>query len=490
MWIRKAPTLSSVVVLLCAALLCPCAAQTTKPLALRPWSRFMSQTADGFYFQPEVIGEDYPSASRDQVIEDVAIVRRVGARALRFGVSWLDTEPEPQKFDWSKLDTIINTAYKQHLAVIPYICYTPRWAASNPDDREYWSQPPRDPYFFVSFVRAAASRYKGKVLAWGLWNEPDNVYWRGTTHQLGEMIVAAAHAIREADPDAGIWMGGLAQGADDFFRNIETSDHVDRAVDAIGLHGYPGTWDDRAPDQYYPQQLTAMSQIIAADQSTTDVWADENGYANYRYSDRSASRDVDVSIIYGYEHSANFQAEMLWRDHIEVLSTGAASLMGWYRIHDLAPTTTVIGDDNNRFLGFIDAKGRHKPSFRALRFYNQLFNLPTRSLDGKVEFLPHGPDKHVVVHVIEKNNGDVVVSGWLDHPNRNEVTDRTGLAEDTRRVEGDLKFPPGYRFTKVHRYKVTGERISAQKLSPANPQFVLKQLELKGNSSVVIVLRR
>lgn len=487
---RKAPTLISLILLLYAALLCPAAAPGQKPSALQPWSRSMSQTSDGFYFQPEVVGEDYPSATSDQVLKDVAIARRVGARALRFGVSWLDTEPQPQSYDWSKLDTIINTAFQQHLPVIPYICYTPNWAASNRDDPDYWGQPPRDPQVFVRFVRAAVSRYKGKVLAWGLWNEPDNVYWKGTPHQLGEMITSAAQAVRESDPAAGVWMGGLAQGADDFFRIIESSDHVDRAVDAIGLHGYPGTWDARTPDQYYSAQLRAMRQLITTDEGSADLWVDENGYANYRYSDRSASRDVNIPVVFAYEHSAEFQAVMLWRDHVEVVASGIASLMGWYRLHDLPPTTNVIGDDNNRFLGLVDVKGREKPSFRALHFYDQLFNEPTRSLDEKVEIQSHGPDNHAVVHAIEKKNGDVVVSGWLDNPNPNEVTAHGGLAKDARHIVVDLKFPPNYRFTRIRRYKVTGERISQQKLAPAGPGFILKNLELKGNSAAVLVLSR
>ena len=464
----------------------PCVGQQSVPPGLRPWSRSASQTPDGFYFQPEILGEDYTQVTPKQVLDDIAIARRVGARALRFGVSWHETEPRPGKYNWSKLDLIINITHQQGMAVLPYICYTPRWAAAKPADPEFWSQPPQKPQQFVAFARAAATRYKGKVLAWGLWNEPDGVYWKGSPHALGQMIRNAARAIRQADPSAGVWMGGLAQGDDEFFRAIEASDHVDRVVNAIGLHGYPGTWDARSPDQYYSQQLSAMRRDIKSDGAAADLWADENGYADYRYSDRSASRDVDVPIFYAYEHTPEYQAVMLWRDHMDVLASCTASLMGWYRIHDLPSSTGVIGDDNNRHLGIVDVSGREKPAFRALRFYDQLFNEPTKCLDEKVNVKSQSG---VVLHVVEKQNGEVVVAGWLPNAAPEQVHDKSGRAKDTRPPElAEVQFPAGYKFARVRTYKVTGELISDEKLERTSSPFVLHNISLTGSEVAIAVL--
>ncbi|HEX8926303.1 MAG TPA: beta-galactosidase, partial [Terriglobales bacterium] len=151
----------------------PLLGQLQLPPTLQPWSRAASESADGFYYQPEIIGEDYPHATRAQVLRDIALARQVGAKALRFGVSWLETEPQAGQYDWSKLDVIINTAHQQGMPVIPYICYTPQWAATDPNNAEFWNLPPRNAEWFARFASEAATRYKGKVLAWGLWNEPD-----------------------------------------------------------------------------------------------------------------------------------------------------------------------------------------------------------------------------------------------------------------------------------------------------------------------------
>ena len=462
--------------LLVAALLSSAAAQLAPPPALRSWSRSASQDSAGFYFQPEILGEDYPTATAAQIQDDIAIARRVGARALRFGVSWLETEPEPGVYDWSKLDTLVNTAQKLSMPVLPYLCYTPQWASSNPDAADFWAWPPRNLESFAKFAAAAAVRYRGKVLAWGIWNEPDGQYWRGSPDQFAALVRDASAAIRTADPAAGVWLGGMADGADDFFRSVMERDRADQSVNAVGLHGYPETWDARSTSQYYSQELDEARDALDSVHASVDVWADENGYSDFRYSARSASPDINVPIRHAYEHTAAYQAVVLWRAHIAVLASGEASLMGWYRIHDLVSGTRTIGDQNNRFLGILDVRGREKPAFAALRFYDRLFDQPTRSLDSQVTVRPETKDS--VVHVIEKRNGEVVVTGWMSPAERSS----------TSQVE--VRFPPGYAFTRVRASKVTGELISDRRLPRSTSPFVLRGVVLDQRSATILLLSR
>jgi len=478
--------------ILLALLLCQYSlAQLTFPEGLQAWSRSHSQTHDGFYYQPEVIGEDYPHATRAQVLEDISIAKAAGARALRFGVSWLETEPKHGQYDWRKLDIIINTAGQQAMPVVPYICYTPQWAATKPSSEDFWAQPPRKFAWFADFVRAAAARYKGKVLAWGLWNEPDGAYWKGSPGELAAMLKPAARVIRQTDPAAGIWMGGMAEGAEDFFQASVQKYRVDLSVNAIGLHAYPETWDERTAEEYLPTQIAEMQETLASVHSSADLWVDEVGYSDYRYSARSASKDVDVPVIFAYEHTPAYQAQMLWREHIEVLATGEVSLMGWYRIHDLPAGTNVIGDANNRHLGLVDVRGRKKPAFYALRFYDQMFDKPVRSLDSRVVVGPANAKSRAVVHVFEKQNGDVVVTGWLMRPDPASVADRSGYAQENRPpVEVQIEFPEGHQFKCIRTYEVTGELTSAGAVKSQRGAFRLSAIQLKGGNTVVMVLSR
>lgn len=81
----------------------------------------------------------------------------------------------------------MRTATEDHgLTLIPYVCYTPRWAASDAGD-DFWRSPPRNPRDFDAFMRTIAARYGGKNHSWELRNHPDNsAYWLGTTTQFAE----------------------------------------------------------------------------------------------------------------------------------------------------------------------------------------------------------------------------------------------------------------------------------------------------------------
>ncbi len=198
---------------------------------------------------------------------------------------------------------------------------------------------------------------------------------------------------------------------------------------------------------------------------------------------------MEVPIAYAYEHTPAYQAVMLWRDHLDVLASGAASLMGWYRIHDLPATTQVIGDANNRFLGLLDVNGREKPAFYALRFYDQLFNQPTRSLDGKTFVRSDNDSPEVVVHVIEEQDGAVVVTGWLGRPSA--VSPRSMPAQDLRSpAVVEVQFPAGYKFSRIQSYRVTGELISDRQLSTATSPFILHGLKLTGDDNAIVLLSR
>src|SRR2546423_9404055 len=93
---------------------------------------------------------------------------------------------------------LVESAVKRHIILIPYVCYTPAWAASKPEN--YWRQPPKDPRLFGDFMERISARYRGRVRSWELWNEPNiTPFWQGTVNQYAELVKAGA---------AGRWRSG------------------------------------------------------------------------------------------------------------------------------------------------------------------------------------------------------------------------------------------------------------------------------------------
>lgn len=416
-------------------------AAESRALSLKrpPWSRRLQQTKDGYYYQPAGLCDDYAPDQRTEakIRHDLSTLQQVGAKQLRFAFAWDDIETSPGKYDWTFWDKLVDLAPQYGVTLIPYVCYTPQWLGSDPDN--FWHQAPKDLSAFGRFMNVIASRYKGKIHTWELWNEPDNQqYWLGTVDQFAKMEIEAAAQVRKADPDAALVLGGMAGGRGAFFDTLMTKYQLGRYFDVINFHGYLETWNnDRA--ETYPDHVTAMQELLDQTAPNVDLWMAEFGYSNYRFSPNEVSQ-WGVDAVYGYEHTSDFQAVALFRGHVLALSTGRLALTAWYRINDLPPSTGVIGDDNNKFLGVLDVEGNPKPAYYALKLYNHLFDQPVRLADSAVH-VTKPANSQSVIHVFQKKNGDYVIVAWLRSSLRQEVTDKSGNATDSRHEVLSVELP-------------------------------------------------
>ena len=428
-----------------------------------PWSRSRQQDKAGYYYQPAGLCEDYPEADRTQarLDKDFQVLRRAGVKLLRVGIAWESIERIPGQYEWSFWDRLVATAVQNHVTLIPYVCYTPKWAASR--KKHFWKQPPADPEQFSAFMRVIAARYRGRVHSWELWNEPDNSdFWLGDVAGYARLVRAGVQGVRLADPTDEIVLGGLADGDSVFGRTLLRQYRIGREVSAVNFHGYNETWN-RRPLEDYPREVLALSIAAGSSPPRPDVWMAEFGYSDLQppaYGGGGEAPDV-----YNYQHTAAYQAAALFKSHVLALSTGRLSLTAWYRINDLPTATDVIGDSENRFLGVVDTEGRLKPAFFALKLYNALFGQPVRCRDDVVKSALSSSalssKSQIVLHVFEQKGGKMVVVGWLRSPVPGEVPGAQAGACDTRVEEVSLMLPAGVSTT-VTAYALNGNRVPTQ----------------------------
>ncbi|HYD82883.1 MAG TPA: beta-galactosidase, partial [Opitutus sp.] len=98
--------------------------------------------------------EDYPEETRSlaRARKDLIAAREAGAAVLRIAFGWDAIEPERGVHDWSFWDEFVPMAAREFgLRLIPYVCYTPRWAATDAGP-EHWRSPPRDAEDFGRFM--------------------------------------------------------------------------------------------------------------------------------------------------------------------------------------------------------------------------------------------------------------------------------------------------------------------------------------------------
>jgi len=154
---------------------------------------------------------------------------------LRFQLRWsaVDPTPFPSAYDWSEVDPIVRESARAGIDPLPFLFNTPAWVATMLDDREcgegcFAYAPRSDPALeaWRSFVGAAVNRYgpggafwaehpgipARPIRAWQIWNEQNSPPFyrpRPDIRRYAILLAHAAYAIRQADPNAEIVLGGM-----------------------------------------------------------------------------------------------------------------------------------------------------------------------------------------------------------------------------------------------------------------------------------------
>ena len=138
-------------------------------------------------------------------------VKEMGFTWVKQGFGWRDIEGEKGKFDWSHTDHIVYTANKYgDIDIMARVDHQPEWARQGCS----LQGPPANMKDYTDFLTALATRYKGRIRAYEIWNEPNLAReWcdqRPDPKQYAAMLKAAYAAIKAADPDAMVISAGLS----------------------------------------------------------------------------------------------------------------------------------------------------------------------------------------------------------------------------------------------------------------------------------------
>ncbi|HET7209904.1 MAG TPA: beta-galactosidase [Terriglobales bacterium] len=423
------------------------------------------------------IADDYfdGTSSRDRVRRHFQIARQLGVKYLRCAFSWNAIEKSQGRYDWAFWDMLVAEAAHAHVQLIPYVAYTPKWAATR--EKEFWAQPPRDPELYAHFMRQMVERYRGKIHAWEIWNEPDNLeYWQGSVESYAELIRRAAMAMRGADPAAVLVLGGMSRGPGPFFRSLLEEYGLAGYVDVIAMHAYPESWDEERAETIYRDWAAQMANLIAREGQGDDFWINEMGYADYRFSPEQASR-YSTSVFYDYEHTREYQADFLFKAEVMSAASPRVSLTAWYRIDDFSPAKEHFSDDLvNYHLGLIDATGKKKPVFYALKFFLRLFSRPVSLVDTPFEQRNKAASDSVV-EVFRRTDGRIIVTGWLRSSLPSEVARHSGMLQDKRHEKVSVTLPCK-SIQHPHLYDVEGREVTGHAIFQNGR---LKNVPLTGN---------
>lgn len=242
---------------------------------------------------PTTIGfadSDIYGLSPADVERTLGLIGSSNARTIRLMIPWAGVEPFQGQLDWSMVDKTINAAAARGISVVGFINSTPGWAVAPGG----WaiSGRPASPAVYGDFAAKVATRYKGKVSAYEIWNEPNSAYFYSPQPDPAgytDLLKAAYPKIKAVDSSVTV-IGAVVGAVIDWgnfamdpvrFVNGMYAAGAKNFFDALSFHPYHYylKFSEGVPHANSPvNQLMAMRQsMIANGDSAKKIWNTEYG---------------------------------------------------------------------------------------------------------------------------------------------------------------------------------------------------------------------
>jgi hypothetical protein len=316
-----------------------------------------------------------------------ASIQQLGAQAIRLPVTWHlmeeSTKGVTPSWFWSQLDAEVAAAGTLGAKLIITLGQTPCWASSDPNKNcaaGTWNvlYPPTNVQDYADAIRIMAARYKGKVYAYEIWNEPNLVYsWSGqpsrtapyTNDAYGsfvslngavkyaQIVVAAYPAVKAGDAGALVLAGSIAGGDTEYLTTLYQNAGFKNSFDAISMHPYTAEYPGNNPTgaRFGPNECPAGSAfwcsavgvnnirnvMVANGNAAKNIWFTEFGFSSSHYWNGSDS------VPAGSWDSENGQARYLNQMVTLIKNWSFVAVACWYDLADTAPHEPRLSDAYN-----------------------------------------------------------------------------------------------------------------------------------------------
>lgn len=295
------------------------------PEQARPWSK-VDPSLFGMHAEGLAGGQKFPGTLG-------------GVRLWDNGVRWDQVQSARGEYDWSRLDTLVDTARASGASEILYVLgSTPKWAASHvrPDTYYYGggtASAPAKIDYWRTWVRQVATRYKGRITSYQIWNEANLASFfapekPGHWKLMARLTDIAAGIVRDVDPKAKVVSASstVIQGKkftteSFFFRYLRSLRNRGVDLDAITVHLYP--WTTAGPGGGTPTDRIAAVRLARSVMNglgfgDVPLWDTEVNYGNNRDNGHPPE-------LFGPKRGAAFLA----RTYLDALRYGVTKVF-WY----------------------------------------------------------------------------------------------------------------------------------------------------------------
>lgn len=140
---------------------------------------------------------------------DLGLIKDMGFRWVKQVFAWSDIEGAKKgHLNWNQADAVVRHVNESGLKLVARLDRAPAWTGAGAPNG-----PPERLEDFGDFCYQVAARYKGKIHAYQIWNEPNLAReWGGkrpNPQEYVRLLAIAYQRIKEADPDAVVISAGL-----------------------------------------------------------------------------------------------------------------------------------------------------------------------------------------------------------------------------------------------------------------------------------------
>jgi len=286
--------------------------------------------------------------------EEYADLDRLGVRLMRVDFHWTRVQPEPDTWDFDRYDAYLDAAEAHNINVLALLVFDNDAVEQSPKgSKQDRYIAPEDLPLFLEYVRRTVGRYKDRVYAWEMWNEPDIArFWTGTMDELYELARRTADTVREVCPEARLlgpaMTSPLGVHSAEGIEGLHQSGALAR-VDHPTMHTYISH-----PRAYY-NEFYRVRNAAAKHGHPGSVWVTELG-------------DPDGGV-YPWRASSGLLAEHVMKAYTIATSVGVEKLV-WYCYRDSSLASQSKAPNNSEgFFGLVGPGGEWKPAAHAYRLF-------------------------------------------------------------------------------------------------------------------------
>lgn len=209
---------------------------------------------------------------------------------------WLDLEPSAGSWNFSRLDLYLAVAEKMGVSVVLTLGRTPTWASARPAEKcgptPGCAAEPADISYWETYVSTVVNRYRGRIGAYEIWNEPafSNVdpiyrkdgtpiqYFSGSAEAMAKLAESAYKIVKAEDKSAVVVSPSVTSEGNGLRRLEAFLDAGGGAwCDVIGFHFYTAP-----PESAYKIARDLKRLLAKYNLGGKPIWNTEMGYAYER----------------------------------------------------------------------------------------------------------------------------------------------------------------------------------------------------------------